>query len=93
MVVVHNSCKKADIEFDLFDYDASYANKVIGPNPTVVNKNDVSFNVSSNSNWTWRLDYHGTSSRLPQTHINLEIWKLPFGARGNTLLENIHLGF
>ena len=85
--------KKDMSGFYSFDDAANYANKVIGSKPTVVNKNGVTFNVSSNSNWTWRLDYHGTFSRLPQAHINLERWKLPFGTKGNTPLENIHLWF
>ena len=53
------------------DDAVNYANNVVGPNQTVINKNGVVFYVFSNSNWTWRLEHHITTTRLPQTHINL----------------------
>ena len=92
-ILVHNDCKKINLEFESYEDAVDYANNVLGPNSTIIDKNGVTFNVSSDGHWTWRLDYHGTLSRMPQAHINLERWKLPFGTKGNTLLENRHLWF
>lgn len=38
LIVVHNSCKKTDTEFDSMDDAVKYADDVLGTNSTVVNK-------------------------------------------------------
>ena len=93
LLVVHNSCKKADIEFDSMDDAIKYADDALGPNSTIVNKNGVEFHVSSDGRWTWRKDYHGTTKRTPQNHINLEKRNFPFETKKNKSVINIHLWY
>lgn len=93
LLVVHNSCKKSDLNFDSVDEAIKHADDTLGPNSTIVNKNGVEFHVSADGKWTWRFDQH-TNGKLKyqKPHINLERWKNSFldGGR-NKILENIHL--
>ncbi len=68
-----------------------YADDVISPNSTVINKNGVDFHVSADGKWTWRFDQGHGVGKYSGPHINLERWKNPFGPGGNKILENIHL--
>ena len=93
LLVVHNGCKNKDIDFDSMDDAIKYADDALGPNSTIVNKQGKDFHTSADGNWTWRKDYHGTTKRSPQDHINLEKWKFPFGTKNNKKLANIHLWY
>jgi len=93
LLVVHNSCKKADIEFDSMDDAIKYADDALGPNSTIVKKGNVEFRVSADRKRTWRFDQHVKGNpKYQKLHINLERWKNPFseGVR-NKRLEDIHL--
>ena len=70
-----------------------YVDDALGPNSTIVNKNGVEFHVSSDGRWTWRKDYHGTTKRTPQNHINLEKRNFPFETKKNKSVINIHLWY
>ena len=91
--IVHNSCKKSDMEFDSMEDAINYADEAIGPNSTIVNRGGKEFHVSADGKRTWRMDVHTTGNQKYQRpHINLERRQNSFFNSGrNKILENIHL--
>ena len=97
-VLVHNKCLKTTENVSTVDEALDKAEDFLGPSQSyyVNSKGEIEYNIlvsDSDPRKVVRFDLDVTNSHVIEegVHLNLEVYKHPFGTKGGVPKKNIHL--